>query len=59
MGFPEPSLSSYELNQGLQNLADGARSAGKQAATAEALSIAGIVSGLLGLAVAGMALKRK
>jgi hypothetical protein len=59
LGFPEPSLSSYELNQGLQNLADGARSAGKQAATAQALSIAGIVSGLLGLAVAGMALKRK
>jgi len=59
MGFPEPSLSSYELNQGLQNLADGARSAGKQAATAQGLSIAGIVSGLLGLAVAGMALKRK
>ena len=59
MGFPEPSLSSYELNQSLQNLADGARSAGKQAATAQALSIAGIVSGLLGLAIAGMALKRK
>jgi len=59
MGFPEPSLSSYELNQGLQKFADGARSSGKQAATAQALSIAGIVSGLLGLAVAGMALKRK
>jgi len=59
MGFPEPSLSSYELNQGLQNLADGARSAGKPAATAQALSIAGIVSGLLGLAVAVMALRRK
>ena len=59
MGFPEPSLSSYELNQSLQNLADGARSAGQQAATAQALSIAGIVSGLLGLAVAGMAMKRK
>jgi hypothetical protein len=59
MGFPEPSLSSYELNQSLQNLADGARSAGKQAATAQLLSIAAIVSGLLGLAVAGMALKRK
>ena len=59
MGFPEPSLSSYELNQGLQNLADGARSAGKQTAAAQALSIAGIVSGFLGLAVAAMALKRK
>lgn len=59
MGFPEPSLSSYELNQSLQNLADIARSAGKQAATAQVLSIAGIVTGLLGLAVAGMALKRK
>jgi hypothetical protein len=59
MGFPEPSLSSYELSQSLQNLADGTRSAGKQPATTLALSIAGIVSGLLGLAVAGMALKRK
>jgi hypothetical protein len=59
MGFPEPSLSSYELNQSLQNLADIARSAGKQAATAQVLSIAGIVTGLLGLAVAGTALKRK
>jgi hypothetical protein len=59
MGFPEPSLSSYELSQSLQNIADAARSAGKQAATEKVLSIAGIVTGLLGLAVAGMALRRK
>jgi hypothetical protein len=59
MGFPEPSLSSYELNQSVQSLLGGDESAGKKAATAQALSIAGIVCGLLGLAVAGIALKRK
>ena len=59
MGFPEPSLSSYEMNQGLQNLTAGARETGKRAATAQTLSISGIVSGLLGVAVAGIALKRK
>jgi hypothetical protein len=59
MGFPEPSLSSYEMNQSLQNLAAGAQVTGKQAAMAQTLSIAAIVSGLLGLAVAGIALKRK
>ncbi len=36
MGFPEPSLSSYELNQNTQALAAAAQMAGKQAATAEA-----------------------
>jgi hypothetical protein len=59
LGFPEPSLSSYELNQAVQSLTAGNHAAGKQAATAQTLSIAGIVSGLLGLAVAGIALKRK
>jgi hypothetical protein len=59
MGFPEPSLSTYEMNQSLQNLAAGAQATGKRAATAQTLSISGIVSGLLGLAVAGIALKRK
>ena len=59
MGFPEPSLSSYEMNQSLQNLAAGAQATGKRAATAQTLSISGIVSGLLGLAAAGIALKRK
>jgi hypothetical protein len=59
MGFPEPSLSSYEMNQSLQNLAAGAQATGKRAATAQTLSIFGIVSGLVGLAVAGLALKRK
>jgi hypothetical protein len=59
MGFPEPSLSSYELNQNAQNLAAAAQMAGKQATTAQALSIVGIVTGLLGLAVAGIVLKRK
>jgi hypothetical protein len=45
MGFPEPSLSSYEMNQSLQNLAAGAQVTGKQAAMAQTLSIAAIVSG--------------
>jgi len=58
-GFPEPALSSYELSQNTQNLAAVAEAAGKQASTAQALSIAGIVAGLLGLAVAGLAWKRK
>jgi hypothetical protein len=59
MGFPEPSLSSYELNQNTQDLAAAAQMAGKQATTAQALGIVGTVTGLLGLAVAGIAWKRK
>lgn len=59
MGFPEPSLSSYELDQSVRSLQAGDGVAAKNAATAQALSIAGIVCGLLGLAVAGIALKRK
>jgi hypothetical protein len=59
MGFPEPSLSSYELNQNTQDLAAAAQMAGKQARTAQALSIAGIVAGLLGLVFAGISWKRK
>lgn len=59
MGFPEPALSSYELNQNTQNLEASAQLAGKQASTAEVLGIAGVIAGLLGLAVAGVAWKRK
>lgn len=59
MSFPEPSLSSYETNLSLQNLTVGSQATGRQAARAQTLGIAGIVSGLLGLAVAGIALKRK
>jgi hypothetical protein len=59
MGFPEPALSSYELNQHSQNLAAAAEKASSQAATAQALSIAGIVAGLFGLAVAMVSWKRK
>jgi hypothetical protein len=58
-GFPEPALSSYELSQNAQNLAAAAQAADKKASMAETLSIAGIVAGLLGLAVAGLAWKRK
>ncbi len=59
MGFPEPALSSYEQNQNLQNLAAVAQTASQHAATAQGLGIAGIVAGLLGLAVAGVAWKRR
>ena len=59
MGFPEPALSSYELNQSTQNLAASIQFMRKQAATAQILGIAGILFGLLGLAVAGIALKGK
>lgn len=59
MGFPEPSLSSYELNQSLQSLLARGEAESKKAGTAQALSIAGIVCGLVGLAVAGITLKRK
>ncbi len=59
MGFPEPALSSFELNQNTQNLSAAAQMAAKQASTAQALSIVAIVIGLLGLVVAGIAWKRK
>jgi hypothetical protein len=59
LGFPEPSLSRYDLNQNTQNVAADAQAADKRAAMAQLLSIVGIVSGLSGLAVAVMALKRK
>ena len=59
LGFPEPSLSSYDLNQNTQNVAVGIQAADKRAATAQLLGIVGIASGLSGLAVAVMSLKRK
>jgi hypothetical protein len=59
LGFPEPSLSSYEVNQNLQSLAASAQAAGRQAATAQTLSVVAMLAGILGLAVAGFAWKRK
>ena len=59
MGFPEPSLSSYELSQSTQELAAAAQFAGRQAITAQALGIAGIITGLMGLVLGGIAWKRK
>jgi hypothetical protein len=59
MGFPEPSLSSYELNQNTQDLAAAANMTGKQATTAQTLGIVGTVAGLLGLVLAVIAWKRK
>lgn len=58
-GFPEPALSSYELNQNTQYLAAAVAAANRQAATARGLSIVGLMAGLVGLAVAGMAWRRK
>ena len=58
-GFPEPALSSYELEQNTQNLAAAAQLASKQARTAQLLSVVGFITGLSGLALAGMAWKRK
>jgi hypothetical protein len=59
MGFPEPALSSYEVNQSVQSLVASDQVVAKQVGTAQTLTIAGIISGLLGLAVAVLALKRK
>lgn len=59
MGFPEPSLSSYELNQNGQSLTAISESAGKQAAAAQALSIAAMVMGALGLVAASVAWKKR
>ena len=58
-GFPEPALSSYELEQNTENLAAAGRLASKQATTAQVLSIVGLITGLSGLAFAAMAWKRK
>lgn len=58
-GFPEPALSSYELAQNMQTLAEAQRTAGKQVVTAQVLSIAGILAGLVGLAAGGMAWRRR
>jgi hypothetical protein len=59
MGFPEPALSSYELDQNTQNLAAAAQMAGKQATTAQTLGIIGFITGISGLVVAGIVWKRK
>ncbi len=59
MGFPEPALSSYELDQNARNLAAAAQAAGKQASAARTLSVVAILIGLSALAVAGISLKRK
>ena len=59
MGFPEPALSSYDLDQKIGNIAAGMQAAGKQASTAEVLSIIAIIIGVSGLAVAAISFKRK
>ena len=58
-GFPEPALSSYELNQSMQSLAATVQMANQGAGRARALSLVGFGSGLAGLVVAVVAWKRK
>jgi hypothetical protein len=58
-GFPEPAISSYQLSQSANNVADAARIARKQAAMALALGVTGCVIGIVGLGIAGLAWKRK
>ena len=59
LGFPEPALSSYEINQHLQNLEAAAETASKRSVSAQTLSIIAILAGILALAMAGIAWKRK
>ena len=59
LGFPEPSLSTYELNQSTQNIAAAVETGGNQAKTAQTLGIVAIVIGLFGLTIAVIAWKRK
>ena len=59
LGFPEPSLSSYEMSQNVQSVAAAVDAAGKRATTAQTLGVIGMLAGILGLAVAGIAWKRK
>jgi hypothetical protein len=58
-GFPEPALSSYELAQNMQTLAEAQRTASKQVATAQVFGIAGLLAGLMGLAAGGIAWRRR
>jgi hypothetical protein len=58
-GFPEPAVSSYELRQNADSAAAAAKTAGRRAATALALSVVGFVASLSGLGIAGIAWKRK
>ena len=58
-GFPEPALSSYELVQNMQTLAETQRTASKQVATAKVLGIAGLSAGLTGLVAGGVAWRRR
>jgi len=58
-GFPEPAFSSYDLTQNTQSIAASAEAAGKQAAMSQTLSIVALIVGVAGVALAGMAWKRK
>ena len=59
LGFPEPALSSYEMSQNVQNAAAAADAAEKRAASAQTFGIIGTLAGILGIAFAGIAWKRK
>lgn len=58
-GFPEPALSSYELVQKMQTLAEAQQTASKQVATAQVIGIAGLLAGLTGLVAGGMAWRKR
>jgi len=58
-GFPEAALSSYELAQNMQTLAEAQRTAGKEVATARVLGIAGILAGLAGLLAGGVGWRKR
>jgi hypothetical protein len=59
MGFPEPALSSYDLDQNTRAGLVSAQTAAAQVSTSRALSIAAIIIGLFSLALAGISWKRK
>jgi hypothetical protein len=59
LGFPEPAASSYELAQSNQSVEAEARRASLQASAAKALGVAALIAGILGIAVAGMAWRKK
>jgi hypothetical protein len=58
-GFPEPALSSYELAQNMQTLAEAQHAASSRAATAQTIGIAGLVVGFTGLLAGGIAWRKR
>ena len=59
VGFPEPAPSLVELQTKIDNLNSALSGAQSQAGTARMLGAAGLVAGVLGLAIGVMAWRRK